>query len=53
MFYSLGEPYMEKLSHIWRSSLNMVKNKPNKEVPKTMQMRHVPYKEVPKTMQMR
>ena len=41
---------MEQLSHIWRSYLNMVKHKPNKEVPKTMLMRHVPNKEVPKTM---
>ena len=53
MFYSKAEPYMEELSHIWRSYLNMVKHKPNKEVPKTMLKRHVPNKEVPKTMLMR
>ena len=53
MFNSKAEPYIEKLSHIWRSYLNMVKHKPNKEVPKTMLMRHVPNKEVPKTMLVR
>ena len=42
MFYSKAKPYMEQLSRIWRSYLNMVKHKPYKEVPQTMLMRHVP-----------